>query len=637
MTTDTNQTSKLEADLFGAEDLDGMTESLMGSGSLNYLVLQSQQTDLAAMITSGNPENTGETGLTNLSGGTTARLSSPQEAAGQARDFQITNAEAGNLSTALSSGNGVAKAPVVETVSSHQNSAQSAITSTQESSLTSFNNTGFSNRSNVETAVRGAHGENGENGQSGNNGANGTNGLDGGGGGDPDQNIFIDIDKTINLNPVIDIDILDDLDILNNIVINLGDVTNTVINIFDYILPDNPQDPNDTDLVIDLGVIGPIDLQQHVDVLLDPIENILGDIDVNIVPDIDLANGVIDLGIDALAAGISLPPIDLSLDAGALLTQDGLQETLESVQNTVTDILGDTSIDAVVGNLLAPPVDGSDTDLSIDLGETPLDTVLPADIHIPLDLVEGLTGDIDLNVVPALDLDTGNVGLDIGGILTNTPLPDSGISTEDLGLDQMIADITPDDLTGQVDDLLTAGESDPLASINNLVEEITEGIGLEDNLTEDPFADIVDFAEQITGETGNGGDSDLVINVDAILPELDTDALGLSDTTLDVPLDPVEMITGDIDLELESAIDLLSGENLLTANAESTGSGDGGIWPENPIIQTVDQLIDSLPDDGLGLTQETGSISEGLGLLDLTDSIVAGSGSSGGLFGGLFG
>lgn len=45
------QTHKLDADLYMAGDLDGITESLFGSGNLNYLLLQARQTDAAG---SGN-------------------------------------------------------------------------------------------------------------------------------------------------------------------------------------------------------------------------------------------------------------------------------------------------------------------------------------------------------------------------------------------------------------------------------------------------------------------------------------------------------------------------------------------------------------------------------------------------------
>ncbi|MDD9901745.1 MAG: hypothetical protein OXT65_12260, partial [Alphaproteobacteria bacterium] len=36
-------TGKLDADQYTAEDLDGVTESLFGSGNLNYLMLQARQ------------------------------------------------------------------------------------------------------------------------------------------------------------------------------------------------------------------------------------------------------------------------------------------------------------------------------------------------------------------------------------------------------------------------------------------------------------------------------------------------------------------------------------------------------------------------------------------------------------------
>ena len=37
--------ARLDADMFTADDIDGVTEGISGSGNLNYLVLQSQQTN----------------------------------------------------------------------------------------------------------------------------------------------------------------------------------------------------------------------------------------------------------------------------------------------------------------------------------------------------------------------------------------------------------------------------------------------------------------------------------------------------------------------------------------------------------------------------------------------------------------
>lgn len=64
--------ARLNADMYAADDLDGGTEGLSGSGNLNYLVLQSQQTNDARQVNDPfNPDNNGAglDGIGSLGGG----------------------------------------------------------------------------------------------------------------------------------------------------------------------------------------------------------------------------------------------------------------------------------------------------------------------------------------------------------------------------------------------------------------------------------------------------------------------------------------------------------------------------------------------------------------------------------------
>ncbi|MFT4277904.1 MAG: hypothetical protein QM576_16250, partial [Rhodopseudomonas sp.] len=223
----------------------------------------------------------------------------------------------------------------------------------------------------------------------------------------------------------------------------------------------------DTDLTLDLDAALPgglpIDtITADLDVNLDPIEAIVGDIDLPIDADLDLSG--VDLG--------------------------GVTGTIGDTIGGIVDTIG-----GITDGLGTAPSGGSDTDLTLDLdaalpGGLPIDTVT-ADLGVNLDPVEAVVGDIDLPIDANLDLS----GVDLG------------------------------DVTGTIGDTL-GGLTDTLGGI-------TDGLGTAPS---------------------DGTDTDLTLDLDAALPGgLPIDTITAD---LDVNLDPIEAVVGDIDLPIDANLDL---------------------------------------------------------------------------------
>ncbi|MCH9807220.1 MAG: hypothetical protein K0U74_05770, partial [Alphaproteobacteria bacterium] len=142
----------------------------------------------------------------------------------------------------------------------------------------------------------------------------------------------------------------------------------------------------DTDLTVDVlatdgdTVLGVAD----VDVTLDPIEDILGDIDIDVDAAADLQ--------------------DVTGEVDALDGEDLVAGVTESVADSVTDT-ADEVIDSVLSPAPGNDEDPGDTDLTVDVLATDGDTVLGvADVDVTLDPIEDILGDIDIDVDAEADL-----------------------------------------------------------------------------------------------------------------------------------------------------------------------------------------------------------------------------------------
>lgn len=582
--------NKLDADVYNAQDYDAVTENLFGSGNLNHAALQSRQVDAALDGASSQRALQPDTGLNDRDQSYAAAPVISEENASQQ-----TIAPAGGI--ADSSAADIRRTPATQTTQT--TSAQSV--STRETS-----NSNFTDETRTETALNGSNGTMGVNGTNGtdgrdgadgtagpggNDGTDGTDGMDGtdGNGGQDGTTIFYTVinnnnssssssvtnnytytyntenNTTVNNGDITFAPVIENIvnvttgDILSNI--NLGD-----INLGDVHLGDiNLGDINLGDITIDLGDLLPIlggggdndpnDVDLHIgnslglpeiNVNLDLVESIIGDIDISIVQ--DLTNGVLSLDLDALALGSELLDTVIPVDLSAL----------ESLTDTVENLAGN-----LIDNLLNGGESDPDADLSI------VTDLLPLDLHIPLDPVEALIGDIDIDIVQSLTED-GALNLDVGAVVA--------------GLD-VLNETIPLDLSPVTDIADTLGE---------LAQNILPGLG----------------------QPGGSGDTDLSLTMD-LLP-----------IDIQVSLDPVEALLGDIDISIDEA--LSSGNPLATVDAfllntdvldVDLGDMSGGLIPS--LADTVQSTLENIVSGGIGLdigtAPETGDPTDlVLGLADQT-------------------
>jgi hypothetical protein len=127
------------------------------------------------------------------------------------------------------------------------------------------------------------------------------------------------------------------------------------------------------------------------------------------------------------------------------------------------------------------------------------------------------------------------------------------------------------------------------------------------------------------------GDTDLTLDGDIDVLGFDVVDIGF----IDVPLDPIETILGDIDVDVNAVLDLLDQTDLhnIADNFISDQGGDFLEWTENALPGAGD-LLGCDADYGIGdlLPAPIGDLTEGLGgLLDTA------SHNDGLLGGGLFG
>lgn len=408
--------------------------------------------------------------------------------------------------------------------------------------------------------------------------------------------------------------------------------------------PPNPPDPpknDDYDLVVDVNT--PI-LDIDLDVILDPIENIVGDIDIDIDAIIDNIlpgdHGLlpdISASVDAVLDGTTLLGLDLEevLDPLDPLVS-GVTNLLDDVIGSVEDLLPNTLIQPVT-DILNTVVDltglnggNGDTDLLLNLGAViPGFTVLDTSLDVPLNPLELLLGDIDITIdAQTLVEDLGEHtfaiiddlhALDVEGVI-GTVISDDGILQNidgiipqlDLGLD-IATDIFPD-----FDAALAS--NDILGYVTDLISDITAD--LDDTL---PAGDILG-SDVVTGLLDNllagdpvpvpGSDTDLTIDTG-----LDVVGLDIPDINLDIPLDPLESILGDIDIGLD-LVSLTDPESVTDILHDAlAGDIDGiiddlntgvGLDTHLDLLEGNDIDLDIFPDNLGDIASDVGAVTEGL-------------------------
>jgi hypothetical protein len=614
---------KLDADQYSAEDLDGVTEGLFGSGNLNYLMMQANQTNESMSMV-----DPFESPFSNTN---------PVSTSSTSGKLFIPNDEASRPDTSTERSIDASPPQATEI-----NNAEGSFSNTTVGSLSASSlavNTGAPLKVSPITSSGG--GFNGDDGQSsaqearGNNGSNGNDGADGGEG---VTIINVEGDTTIDLGDIInlgdEIDLGDVTNLLTTTVTNLTDILNvtdivdSVTNIFNDLLGDMGGITLNLDVllsdisegILDVSVFNIIDqtFQRALD--LNPVLDVLSD-NLDLA---DILNGALGAHITLLGgdsyldegdydlllnsdlhlAGMDLPGInldipldpleeivgDIDIDAGAAL--NGVADDLLN-----GDLLGgDIPLDNVLGNDLLGGLglggDGADTDLSIDL----VDTGLTDDVaNVIIDPAEDLIGDIDIG---------GDMGLDMLGLGGNETDNNAGDTDLSLGLDIDLVD----------SDIIQPDIEISLDPVEDIVGDIDIDLPISFDVLGDNADDLVDNLN------GGGNGDTLLGNIGDML----------SDT--------VETIENDINID--DAIDLLNNQADLPLG-DILGSGDNGdniiAWPENNLPDAGDIIGMGDLEGGSVLPDPLGSVAEGIGILPFAQDNDPGAG--GGLLGGggLFG
>ena len=430
-------------------------------------------------------------------------------------------------------------------------------------------------------------------------------------------------------------------DAVDNTVGGLVDFADDLLaNPFDNLLGGDNNNGTDSDITADLGVdiLDNSLVNDALDLALDPVEDLLGDIDLDIGLNTDLLGG---------GDGANDPDdTDITLETNIELVDDAIVDITENIPlDTVEALAGDIDLDLgagvdLLGDLAAGVVNngeggtGDDTILA-DLGDALGDTVgAIAD--------ELLSDDNDLSgATDIVDDLTGGLTNDLTGTLNDgleELLNDDALLEGDLTaetIDDTVTDLADalDDMSGGATEELTEVVGDTVDAVTDTVDEVIDGVLASDG----DLGGLTDIIEETVDVAGG-----LLDELTGGATEDITDGL---DEVVDTLLSDNEIddLVGDItdNLDLGDALDLLGG---LGAGDDDGGLLDGlggdSDWTESIIGDggLFGDVLGGSGSDGGGLLggllpEPTGSAGEGFGILDPDSS---GGGGGRGLFGGLF-
>ncbi|MBI1327319.1 MAG: hypothetical protein GC136_06710 [Alphaproteobacteria bacterium] len=628
---------KLDADNFMADDIDGVAETIFGSGNINYLALQAQQMDEARVLNDIGSMSQGSVFFSNsnMSSFVAQLATKLDNLAGlvDGKAAAVNNNDAGNMAYTDNSLDDATRS--YQTGTTGRGSAEAA-----SPMQTSSTDTNGDSSSHTETTT--------------NNEGDVTNTT-----------------YTTSTTNITNITNNDDGDICcggccggtGDVTINFGDI---IVNIGDIV--------GDTgDIITNTLTIVSSIVDNTLTIVTGSVENILTTI-INTVDDTvtNLLTTITDITNNTVTAVTSI--VGDTLEFGTELVD--VTNILETIIDLTQNIAGDT-ID-IVTNLLDNVVGIGDGDLILNLDLNLADAVV-TDIDIPLLDPLGSTVDIDIDTTPVTDLvddltgglldalglnapnETGpDLSVDLGlGLLDNTDLLDTGV---DVVLDPVEAIVGDIDIDVDANiDLLNNINTDGLGDIaENLGDTVHDFLGdVHDGgllgATHNLVGDLLDNTD---GQQGD--DTDLSLGTDINIAGIE-----VPDINIDVPLDPLEALVGDIDLDVTAALDLLNGDNIdgdsgLGGLTDTLGDVTGGLlegggladlgdglWTEGGLGDSLtggalDDILtggDSLG-EALGgvIPDPIGALDEGLGLLNTGGQTGGGGGHhGGGLFGGLFG
>lgn len=545
--------TKLDADEYSAQDLDGVTESVLGSGNMNFMMMQAGQTDEAIAASRGYapidnalafsaatlpptddlPAPAG-TNAPN-SGNDVQSFAAPAAAGGgNARSIEPATNENAAFSTQNKAS---AASPVVGYAAPVQSSASSANATDGTSSTTTNNTTNggdtttiINNTTNTTTTNNTVINEysTGDTITIINNEYNGTDTttiLE------TVENIYNNTTTTItNITENLSTDLTE---IVNNTVNNVTDITENLTEVINNTVNNVTDITDNLTEIINNTVTNVTSIVNNVPDGL-PLDD-LGPIGL----DLDLAlSDLTSLNLDVIGLGGVTNVIDTVLD---------LTPILDPVTNLTGDLLTGVSVLALL-DPFNPDTSANDTDLNIGVDLGLLNLPIPdLALDIPLDPVESLLGDIDLS-------------LDVTEQLLNILPPVGGGNNPDtdLGLDLQ----SPELLAPALDPVLDLAEN-TVNGVFNPVEDLAGDIDIGGEVGLELLG---------IGDAGNdapGTDSDISIPLNLDLVDSD-----LLDNALDINLDPIEHLTGDIDLDLGIAGDVLgqTADNLIDGFSGGTGT-----------------------------------------------------------------
>ncbi len=656
-------TTKLDADEYAAEDIDGVTESLSGSGNMGYASLQASQTDEALRDGSaidyqsdttgnvdGNNAYVGEqsssafddasgssTNVAQKKGSISVDTDRPLDNALQDTDAGVSgsggqfNSTAGSVSASqLSSdagnfspsGSGIRLDDGLNDVADEASSPENATNSAPSSQN--------SESTNAATLARGDDVKQG----------------------DIAQHTQSDVAGGMNIDVDIEININNAGDTINDTLIELGDVitvvTANITNITQHLTHTVNQShlmsyetvDHVTTLVHQVTDVLQSTINQTIDVVSNATNTVVNNVSSTLVDvsnvSIDTITSLSDILelLQDLPAADSLEAVVESLIDATNILQDVVESTVITVADAVPDTIGvDVLQTAFEGlgdaiNILQPILGETQTQIDAVSSELVQDVIHHADTHIPDNILNAVADHVH-DLVDAAGKTLQDVKSEAVGDVLN-------VTNEALDIIAPLASNISDATHGATNQLLTP-DSD-----NTQDSDITADAGLDvlDVSVADVAAEaIIDPVEDVLGDVdidtsatmdvlgdnntdNEAGDNDLTVT-----PNIDVADVDIADSTVDVNLDPVEAITGDIDVNNETAVNLLGEQADGTVNDAPGGSGDGTFL--NHVGDGLQHVADEVIADNVGLSDNHDNVDSditadaGIDVLDVSVADVA--------------
>ncbi len=336
--------------------------------------------------------------------------------------------------------------------------------------------------------------------------------------------------------------------------------------------------------------------------------------------DLEIADGAVDLSVVTLAgAGTDL--VGGAIETGVeivdqLLSEDSVVDevvgAVDEVVDVAEDLLDDLSeLENAIDDLDTSSLldlnalvsagsqvdDGlNDRDLTIDVNQSLVDLpVAEGPVQADLDAIESIIGDVDIEA----SLDLPDLGISIGDGQTNGAdhLLDAVESVVESApaVGGMLGEEGEQDSASLSSDLPAALDGE-----NGVVGDIVDGVssdltGVEDALSA-PTSSLSDASDGVSeavslSPEGDGEDTDVLVSTDLL-----GDETSLGDGGVEVVLDPVESVVGDVDLAVDVSGDgvLEDGVAVDGVSSDLTGVEDALSAPTSSLSDASDGVSEAV-------------------------------------------